>query len=66
MILTIKGCGAKIQKVPQKCITPKPDKPTIDNEQCTNLLDSSKQCLSNYTKMKAYAIKLEEANRVCQ
>jgi len=68
MALSISGCGQKavVQLVPQRCITPTPQKPSIENAICADSLESAKLCLRNYLKMKAYAAKLEEANKVCQ
>ena len=64
--LSISGCSQKTVSVPQKCRPPVPQKPIIDQSRCTDILECSKQCLSNYTRMKSYAIELEEANKVCQ
>jgi hypothetical protein len=62
-MLIISGCG---QVRFSNCVTPDVKKPNIDRIKKDNIYDSSKQCLSNYYKMKSYAEQLEEANGVCK
>lgn len=67
-IMLFSGCAQKecLQKVYLKCRTPDVEKPVMDNTNYNNILDNAKKALMNYEKMKAYAEKLEEANRVCK
>lgn len=63
IILTISGCTTKEYI---KCKTPDVPKPIILRAKHNNILDSSKQCLINYSIIRAYADKLNEANKVCK
>lgn len=65
ILIGISGCTKTIY-VPQKCTVPTVEKPLIQSGPKADAMSASKQCLLNYSKMKAYAAKLEEANKVCR
>jgi hypothetical protein len=68
---SITGCAEqhpepKIVYVPQKCIIPKVDEPTIDNKSYTNSKDIVAKAILNYEAMKEYAEKLLASQEVCK
>jgi hypothetical protein len=65
------GCAEQPQKpeivyVPQKCIIPKVDEPTIDNNSYSNSKDIVAKAILNYEAMKAYADKILKSQEVCK
>jgi len=69
--LLINGCAVKqpelqIVYLPQKCVIPPVEDPTIDNASYTEPRDIVSKALTNYTKMKEYAEKLLASQTVCK
>lgn len=62
--LSISGCWE--EKVFLRCKTPNVQKPVLDNEPKQNILENVKKCIKNNLLLKEYALKLEEANKVCK
>lgn len=52
MILIISGCSSKVIFVPSGCNIQSVDKAIIDTKQNSDILEASKQCAKNYTKVK--------------
>ena len=71
ILLITSGCAIKqpelhIVYLPQKCVIPTVDEPTIDNTSYTEPRDIVGKTLMNYTKMKEYAEKLLASQEVCK
>jgi hypothetical protein len=69
--LNFNGCSepqpeAKIVYVPQKCVIPLVDEPTIDNTSYTRSKDIIAKAILNYEAMKKYAEKLLSSQEVCK
>lgn len=64
MIFVFNGCTGK--QVIAKCRTPDVPKPRFNNEPKKDILENVKKALINYEILKAYSVKLEEANKVCK
>ena len=52
--------------MPQKCVIPMVEKPTIDNERHESNEDIVTKAILNYVEMKKYAEKLLAAQEVCK
>ena len=66
--ISISGCSKEECKpIPQKCIVPYTDEPTIDNENCDNNTTCTiKKALKNYEAQKDYAERLKNNSEVCR
>jgi hypothetical protein len=56
----------KIIYIPQKCIIPTVEEPTIDNTSYTRSKDIIAKAILNYEAMKKYAEKLLSSQEVCK
>lgn len=70
LIITVtnQGCCPECPTVPQKCIVPHTDEPSIDYSLCddNNFSCIGSKALVNYESMKAYANKLKSNSEVCK
>lgn len=68
ILLSISGCASKdvYINVPQKCVVPTTPYPELNTAPTKDILEATKQCASNYFKMKEYSEKLLENSKVCQ
>lgn len=63
-VLSINGCGT--DTIFTGCVTPDVEEPRYSNKQYNNILDNSKQCLTNFLIAKQHIEKLKKANEVCK
>lgn len=66
LLLIINGCSSKLIFVPNQCVIPTIDDPSINTITTGNLLDESKRCASNYAKQKEAYEKLKKSIEICK
>ena len=71
ILLITSGCAIRqpepqIVYLPQRCVIPTVEEPTIDNTSYSEPKDIVAKALTNYTKMKEYTEKLLASQVVCK